>query len=147
MALFPFDYIIIEAAFPKCFADNTARYWSLLKTLRLVRRCHCSASRYSHHVVSRRHLSLSVEYQRCLEIVVSLIVNGLHAAAYVPCPDFLQGFGVQSLRWAVGQHARPQCHGECRAMLLPWHADVVMRGQNLAAEVLLNRGMAFVTAK
>jgi len=37
MALLPFDYVIIEAAFPPCFADNTARYWSLLKILRLVR--------------------------------------------------------------------------------------------------------------
>ena len=40
LALFPFDYIIIEAAFPRCFVDETARYWSLLKILRLVR-CLC----------------------------------------------------------------------------------------------------------
>ena len=52
MALFPFDYIIIEAAFPRCFADNTARYWSLLKILRLVRRYHRAALRSTHPVES-----------------------------------------------------------------------------------------------
>ena len=36
IALLPFDYVIIEAVFPPCFASNTARYVSILKLLRLV---------------------------------------------------------------------------------------------------------------
>ena len=37
IAWLPFDYVIIEIAYPPCFASNTARWWSLLKLLRLVR--------------------------------------------------------------------------------------------------------------
>lgn len=38
MAWFPFDYIIVEAIWPSCYTSQTARYVSLLKLLRLVRR-------------------------------------------------------------------------------------------------------------
>lgn len=38
IAWFPFDYIIVEATWPPCYTSNAARYVSLLKLLRCVRR-------------------------------------------------------------------------------------------------------------
>ena len=44
IAWIPFDYAIIEAIWPPCYISQTARYVSLLKLLRLVRRPSDSAA-------------------------------------------------------------------------------------------------------